>query len=221
MVALNLVYLFIGEDSLSKDAQLKKLKEQFLVKGLEQFNLDILYANETTLKGLQERFLCLPSSGSKRIIVIKQIQDLANDARQFLLGYIKKPNPQTVLVLDAFRQDKRDVFINTLIRSAKVFRFKEEPSADTFSLNRQIGLGRLDFALRMLNQLLKNGERPERILGGLRYAWERDVGSASEMQKKLKLLVNCDLEIKTGRLKASFALEKLIICLCGLLKPYR
>ncbi|MFH0935382.1 MAG: hypothetical protein V1828_00750 [Candidatus Omnitrophota bacterium] len=214
-----MLYFLIGEDSLSKDAQLKKIKEQFLAKGLEQFNLDILYARETTLKGLQESFLCLPSRGSKRVIVIKQIEDLAKDAREFMLDYIKKPNPQIVLVLDAFRQDKRDGFLNTLIRFAKVFRFREGVPADTFTLSRQIGLGRPDFALRVLNQLLKNGERPERILGGLRYVWERDVGPAAQMQKKLKLLVNCDMEIKTGRLKASFALEKLVICLCGLLKP--
>ncbi|MDI6605688.1 MAG: hypothetical protein QME65_00870 [Candidatus Omnitrophota bacterium] len=216
-----MVYLFVGEDSLSKDAQLKKIKEQFLAKGLEDFNLDILYAGDTTLKGLQERLLCLPSAGSKRLILIKQIEDLGNELKGFILGYIKKPNPQVILVLDALRQDRRDLFLNTLIRFAKVFRFKEEPSVDTFALNRQISLGRPDFSLRILNQLLKKGERPERILGGLRYAWERNAGSASEMQKRLKLLVNCDLEIKTGRLKAPFALEKLVVCLCSLLKPSR
>ncbi|MFH0762920.1 MAG: hypothetical protein V1925_03395 [Candidatus Omnitrophota bacterium] len=219
MVADKMAYLFIGEDSLSKEAQFKKIKEQFLAKGLEQFNLDILYAGDIPLKGLQERFLCLPSSGSKRVIVIKQIEELTEEAKEFISGYLKKPNPQIVLVLDACRQDRRDSFLNSLTGLARVFRFKEEPSVDTFALNRQIGLGRPDVALRVLNQLLKNGERPERILGGLRYAWERDARPALAMQKRLKLLVNCDLEIKTGRLKPPFALEKLVICLCGLLKP--
>lgn len=215
-----MVYIFIGQDSFAKDAQLKKIKEQFLAKGLQQFNLDILFAKELTLKGVQEKFLCLPSAGSRRLIVIKEIQNLPKEAKEFISRYVKKPHPDIVLVLDIFQQDKKDEFINTLIRSAKVFRFKEQLPVDTFTLNRQIGSGRPDYALRVLEQLLKNGERPERILGGLRYAWENDVASVSQMRKRLKLLLNCDMEIKTGRLKASFALEKLIINLCALAKPF-
>lgn len=216
----NGVYLFIGQDSLAKETQLRKIKKEFLTKGLEQFNIDILFAQGLSLKGLQERFLSLPSTGSKRIIVIKETQDLAKDTREFILRYVKKPHPQIVLVLDMFQAGRKDDFLNSIIRFTKVFRFKEELSVDTFTLNRQIGFGRPGYALRTLNQLLKKGERPERILGGLRYAWEKDSGSAAEMSKRLKLLVNCDMEIKTGRLKASFALEKLIICLCRLSKPF-
>lgn len=220
MVADKMVYLFLGQDSLSKDAQLKKIKEKFLTKGLEQFNSDILYAKETTLKGVQERFLCLPSAGCRRIIIIKEAEGLPKEAREFIIRYVKKPHPQIVLVLDFLRQEKKDEFINSLAGFSQVLRFKEEQLLDTFMLNRQIGLGRANFALRTLNALLKKGERPERILGGLRYAWEKGTASPLQTSKRLKLLVNCDLEIKTGRLKPSFALEKLVINLCGLTKSF-
>lgn len=216
----NGVYLFIGQDSLSKEAQLKKIKQEFLAKGVEQFNTDILFAKDLSLKGLQEKFLCLPSGCSKRIIAIKGIEGLDKDSEEFIIRYVKKPHPQIILVLDIFQQRRKDEFVNSVSRFAKVFRFKEELSVDTFTLNRQIGFGRAGYALRILNQLLKKGERPERILGGLRYAWEKDSGTAAQMSKRLKLLVNCDMEIKTGRLKAPFALEKLVICLCGLSKPF-
>lgn len=73
-----------------------------------------------------------------------------------------------------------------------------------------------DYALRILNELLRNGERPERILGGLRYAWEREFTPGVEAKRRLKLLLNCDINIKTGKLKPNFALEKLVISLCSL-----
>jgi hypothetical protein len=59
-----------------------------------------------------------------------------------------------------------------------------------------------------------------RILGGLGYTWERDVMAPLEAKRRLKLLLNCDVEIKTGRLKPNFALEKLVISLCGAAKPF-
>lgn len=40
-------------------------------------------------------------------------------------------------------------------------------------------------ALRILGQLLKNGEKPERIMGGLRYVWEKDLTHPQELKKGL------------------------------------
>jgi len=219
-VVVKMVYLFIGEDCLSKDAQLKAIRQQFLSKKTEQFNLDILYAKELTLHNLQERLLCLPVNSPTRIVVVKDAQDLREDIRQYFLKYVQAPFKQIILILDINQQAKSDEFINQIYRYAKVFRFKEARRLDTFTLNRQIALKKPDYALRVLNQLLKEGERPERILGGLRYAWERDVTTPIELKKRLKLLLNCDIDIKTGRLKPLFALEKLVVNLCGLEKPF-
>jgi DNA polymerase III delta subunit len=215
-----MVYLFIGQDSLSKDIKLKRLKQEFLAKELEQFNLDTLYAKELTLRVLQERMLCLPVKAKKRIIVIKEAQNLKEDTKEFILKYLTKPEAAVILVLDIDRYDRRDEFLNSIYKYAEVFRFSERVQPDAFVLNRQISLGRADYALRVLNQLLKDGERPERILGGLRYAWERDVRPQAEMRKRLGLLLKCDVDIKTGRLKPNFALERLVVSLCGLTKPF-
>lgn len=230
-MVVNMVYLFIGEDSLSKDLELKKIKQEFLAKGTEQFNFDILYAKEIILKDLQETLLRLPvnpvrnkfSNGvnnPKRIVVIKDAEHLKEDSKEFLLKYAKSPYKQVILILDISRIERKDEFINSICRFTKIIRFKETRQLDAFTLNRQIELKRPDLALRVLNQILKDGERPERILGGLRYAWERGVAQPAEMKKRLKFLLNCDLEIKTGKLKPAFALEKLVISLCGFGKPF-
>jgi len=214
-----MVYLFIGEDCLSKDTQLKAIRQQFLPKKTEQFNLDILYAKELTLNNLQERLSCLPVNSPKRIVVVKDAQELKEDIKQYFLRYIKAPFKQIIIVLDINKQEKLNEFTNQIVRCAKVFRFKETRRLDTFTLNRQIAMKKPDYALRVLNQLLKEGERPERILGGLRYAWERDATTPLELKRRLKLLLNCDIDIKTGRLKPLFALERLVISLCSLVPP--
>jgi len=215
-----MIYLFLGQDNPSKDRQLNLIKQQFLTKETEQFNLDKLYAKELTLKGLQERLLCLPVRSSKRMVVIKNAQDLKEEIQEFVLRYSKSPAKHIVLVLDVSEFDKRDDFLNQLARSAKVIRFKDVIKPDTFTLSRQITLKKPDTALCILNQLLQEGEKPERILGGLRYAWEREVAHPLEAKRRLRLLLTCDIEIKTGRLKPVFALEKLVIKLCVLSKPF-
>jgi len=215
-----MVYLFIGEDSASKDIKLKAIREEHLDKGIEQFNLDLLYAKGLSLKDLQERLIYLPVKSPQRIVVIKGAQDLKEDAADFILEYVKKPQKKLILILDINQQGKTSVFIKHIYKYATVYHFKETKQLDTFTLSRSITAKNPDYALRILNQLLKNGERPERILGGLRYVWERDAVSGQEMRRGLRLLLNCDIEIKTGRLKPTFALEKLVINLCGLREPF-
>jgi len=220
MVKASGVYLFIGQDSISKEARLKKIKEEFLSKGIEQFSFDTLYAKDFNLKQFQERLLFFPFKSPKRIIVIKNAQDLKEEIRDFILRYIKKPFSRVLLVLDITsagydREEKLEEFIHTLTRYAQVVRFREEPrGVDSFMLARQIDLKKPEYALRILNQLYRDGEKPERILGGLRYSWQKYTKDPLEKRKKLKHLLNCDIDIKTGKLKADFALEKLIVKLC-------
>ncbi len=211
-----MVYLFIGQDTLSKDIKIKNLKEESLARKIQDFNFDILYAKELTLKGLQEKLLFLPVKSLKRVIVIKDAENLAQGPKEFILKYAKKPDARIVLILDITRQDKAADFIKDIYKNAKIMRFKENPRIDTFTLNRSISMRKPDYALCVLDQLLKEGERPERILGGLRYAWEKDATGRPQARKRFKLLLSCDLEIKTGKLKPVFALEKLVVSLCSL-----
>jgi len=211
-----MVYLLAGQDVLAKEAQLKKIKQEILPQELRDFNLDTLYAKEITLKDIQERFLALPLKSPKRIIVIKDSNSLNEESRNFLLAYAKKQHKHLVLILDFTQYDYKDEFIKGISKHASLLRFKESVNPDTFTLSRQIELKKTDLALRILNQQLKNGEAPERILGGLRFVWEKQNMQNALAKKKLKILLGADIEIKTGRLKPVFALEKLVVSLCGL-----
>lgn len=211
-----MIYLFIGQDSSAKDVKLKKLREEFLKPETEEFNLDILYARDLMLRLFQEALLRLPVKSPKRIIVIREARHLKEDLKHFILKYAKRPYPQIILVLDIDRYDKKDELLNRLSPNSQTFRFRETAPIDTFVLSRQIKLKKADYALRILHQLLQNGEKPEWILGGLRYALFKDISNPQEIKRRLNLLLRCDVDIKTGRLKSDFALEKLTVNLCFL-----
>ncbi|MDD2702536.1 MAG: hypothetical protein PHC33_00825 [Candidatus Omnitrophica bacterium] len=210
-----MIYLFTGRDNQAKDSKLNALKEKFLSGSTRDFNLDILYARDIKPIHLQEKLKSLPFKSSYRMVVIKEAGHLKDDVKDFIAGYVQAPYPQVVLVLDMDRFDRKSEFTSVISGRANVFRFQEEQILDTFALNRQIGLKNPAESLRMLNRLLKKGEKPEKILGGLRYIWQRDAAGPQDLKKKLKLLLACDMEIKTGRLKPACALEKLIVTVCN------
>ncbi len=223
-----MIYLFVGQDSSSKDSplsakdtQLKQIKEEFLPKELKEFNFDILYGETLKLKGLQEKLLGLPVNSPKRMIVIRNAQELSADIDGFILEWAKSGERSIILLLDIEDAGGKKDFLKDIHKYAKVFRFKEATGLNTFNLTRSIEERRPDYALKILDQLLKEGERPERILGGLRYALEKSRLSPLEIKRRLRLLIDSDIEIKTGRAKPVLALEKLIVRLCALVQPLR
>lgn len=214
------LYLFIGEDSFSKEIKFKKIKEENLAKQTEVFNLDVLYAQEINLKNFQEKILLVPFKSKKRVVVVKNVQYLKKDIKEFIFHLMqdRRQKPPLILVLDFDRRDPKDEFLKKIMRLAQVYHFSSPVPTNTFTLSRQINLRRTDSALRVLDQLFKNGEKAERIIGGLRYASEKDTLDSWEKRKKLQLLLNCDIEIKRGKLSPEFALEKLVVNLCNLKK---
>lgn len=211
-----MVYLFIGKDSPAKDIALKQIKAESLPRGLEQFNFDLLYAEELSLKSLQERLLAMPVKSPSRVLVIKNSEELRKEVEDFIIEWSKEERQNIILVLDIGQQGEKERLIRSINKYAKVLRFKEAVPLNTFALSRQIEERRADNALKTLSQLIKDGERPERILGGLRYSLENNMRDVGGLRRRIKLLLNCDIEIKTGKLKPVFALEKLVVNLCAL-----
>lgn len=212
------VYLLVGQDSPSRDKITAKIKQEHLPASLQDFNLERLYARDLSLKDFQEKLLCLPAASGKRLIIVRNTERLSSDIKKFISDYVRKPLAHIVLVLDVDRSEPKDEFVNSLSRYATSY-IRQEARLDSFSLSRQIELRKPGSSLKVLRQLLDKGERPERILGGLRYVWENRPFQNLETRKKLRLLLLCDIDIKTGRLRPDFALEKLVINLCCFKNP--
>ncbi|MDD5044018.1 MAG: hypothetical protein PHH69_04590 [Candidatus Omnitrophica bacterium] len=210
-----MVYLFIGEDESAKKEKLQQIKSEFLNPASSEFNYDLLYAKETDVLSLQEILSRLPVNSPKRLVVLKEAQKSSQKIKDFLLEYVKAKHNDVILVLDIARQDARDSFLKGLSVHAKVINLGTAVYTSTFKLCDDLERKRISAALGILHQLLSEGEKPERILGGLRYCWERNYGlNPREKARRLNLLLNCDIDIKRSRLKADFSLEKLLISLC-------
>jgi DNA polymerase III delta subunit len=209
-----LVHLLIGQGSVSKDLQIAKIKAELLDKKVSEFNSDLLYAGALDGRALQEKLLSLPLESDKRVLIIRDAQVLKKEAKEILLSYLSAKDPKTILILDAESDDPKDAFFSALKSRARVYRFEEDFVPGVFDLVRQVESARVTRSLETLHELIGRGVRPEFILGGLRSVSR--FSSVEQSSRVMKFLLNCDLSIKTGKLKPSFALEKLVISLCGL-----
>ena len=210
-----MVYLFVGEDEIAKAQKLKELKRKYLNPASLEFNYDLLYGKETSLAGLQEILSRISANSPKRMVVIKEADKLSPPARDFLTGFAKKARADIILVLDFPHPQAKAGFLKQISFSAQILQFAQRPPANTFKLCDELERKRIAPALKILQQLLREGEKPERILGGLRWCWERDYSlTPREKARRLRLLLNCDTDIKSGRLRPDFSLEKMLVTLC-------
>ncbi len=211
-----MIHIFLGQDPQAKGRELKKIKDSHLGQASHDFNFDLFYGRELNLSVLQERLLALPVGCAKRITIVKEAQGLKEEIKEFLLKYSLKPYPSNILVLDFSRVQPKDDFISGISRHAKVIRFKAAAAEpDTFALKDYIEARKTQPALKVLSQLLDSGKKPEMILGALRALWERQGLVSLPARKRIKALLVCDIDIKTGRLKPNLALERLVIGLCN------
>ncbi|MDD5347511.1 MAG: hypothetical protein PHT59_02735 [Candidatus Omnitrophica bacterium] len=212
------VYLFLGQDTLGPDgASLKNTAlarlQASLPKETRDLNIDTLYVQdrEFSLKTLQEKLLNMPAAGDVRLVIVHGIEAAKADARAFLLSYVREPDAGILLVLDAPRPKPDDDFIEQLSDSCQVVRFRLDRQESAFALSNTIERRQAKASLEVLHRLLEQGEKPERIIGGLRSSLMRRCPDALSARKRLKVLLQADLDIKTGRLKPGFALEKMVL----------
>jgi len=93
-------------------------------------------------------------------VVIKDVQALKEEAKDFLVKYSRKPYAHVVLILDASAMVIGMLFLDGLAKYGKVWRFKESIRIDAFLLSRNIDARKSDAALRILNQLLQTERSP-------------------------------------------------------------
>lgn len=210
-----MIYLLVGEDEPKKAEKIQSLKKQLLNPKVEQFNFDIFYGRELTLPLFQEALSRLPVSASSRLLVIKDALGLKEGPREYFLSRLKSLPGSLVIIMDVSAIPREEnLFLGQIRKAAKTFNFTSGQDANAFTLARALENRQSGSALNILSDLLRQGERPERILGALRSQLTRCAG-AKERLRRIALLLEADLNVKTGRLKpAQLALEALVVKLC-------
>lgn len=210
-----MIYLFTGEDFFSKQEKISSLKKELFPSDTESFNYDSFQAKELTLPLLKELLSRLPVSAKQRLLVIKDVLKLKPDIQEYLLSRLKDLPQNITLILDvSIAAAESGRFMGALLKAAKVINFRNKPEINAFDLGRAIERKSAAAALNILADLFANGERPERILGALRYQFVRPGVRPGESRNKIRLLLETDNNLKTGRIKGSFALEALVVRLC-------
>lgn len=209
------MYLFIGEDELAKTEKIQSLKKQLLNPQVEQFNSEVFYGKELTLPLLKEALSRLPVSAKNRLLVIRDALKLKESLQEYFLSQLESLPENLVIILDIAAIPKEEnLFLNKILKIAKVLHFGTAQSVNAFNLARAIERKQPDYALNILADLFKQGEKPERILGALRYQLLKHSLNFKDKFKNIELLLEADVNIKTGKLKPGFALEALVVKLC-------
>ena len=210
-----MIYLFIGEDELKKTEKIHSLKKQLFNSQVESFNYEAFYAQELNLPLFKEVLSSVPVSAKNRLLVIKDALKLKDNLQEYFLGQIKDLPASLTVILDvAVIPKEENLFLNKILKIARAVYFKTRESVNAFGLARAVERRQPDQALNILVDLFKAGEKPERILGALRYQLISRGLNPQDRIKKINLLLETDVNLKTGKLRPEFALEALVVRLC-------
>lgn len=204
------LYLLIGDNEPPKLNKIENLKKETLSGETLEFNLEVLSAKELNLRLLEESLLRLPVKANKRLLIIRNIDELPKDCREKIISYVSKPHPWITLVLEGKSLDKD---IEQIANCAQTLYFRKAGSYDVFALGRAIDNKNQVLALDILSDLLLRGEKVQKILGGLIWHWENTERYLSQEKTKngFEVLLEADLNIKRSLLKPNIALELLVV----------
>ena len=117
------LYLVMGEEDCLRDLAVAALKVAVLGAssadgGLDAFNYDVLYGDESDGSEILARLGQAPVFAARRLVVIKSAEKLLADDGEALLSYVKAPSETTTLVFVAPKLDKRLKFSKELLARA-------------------------------------------------------------------------------------------------------
>jgi DNA polymerase-3 subunit delta len=104
---LDSIYLIIGEEAFMVDDAIDRIRGRVLSKELEDFNLDIFYGQAADLSQVRDTIETLPLMAEKRLVLIKEAQDIKDKDLESLFPIIDNPVSSTVLVLSTKKIDQR------------------------------------------------------------------------------------------------------------------
>lgn len=110
-------YLIIGDDEYIKEAEERKLKDKFLSSGEVDLNYSVCGSGD--IAKAMDSLETMPFLADKRVVVIKDAQDLPEKDLETLLSYLDKPSKSSVLILSAGSSFKKDKYYRKLSGSLK------------------------------------------------------------------------------------------------------
>lgn len=91
------VYYLMGEEDYYIDHVAQYIVDQALPEALRDFNLTVFYGLETRAQQVIQEARQFPTMAERRVVWLREAQAMTD--REALAAYVKKPNPQTILVV--------------------------------------------------------------------------------------------------------------------------
>ena len=102
-------YLFHGSEQFLVEKYTDMLLQHALQPGDQDFNLDILYANDVEGSLIVNTALSFPMMADRRVLIVKNVHLLKDPGLKLLVSYLKKPADTTCLVLTTPSLNKKEL----------------------------------------------------------------------------------------------------------------
>ena len=207
-----MIYLLLGEDTQAKDLKIAEIKSRLLNKPeAVHFDFESLDAHHLSAAGLKKALLALPALSSQRLVLVRHVHKLKNDAVRVLLTFVNKPPDYCDVILEASTELKGE--LKDISTRVKTWTLGVKEEANIFDMTRLMSAKKTTEALKMLHEFYSHGMYPLQMMGALVWYWGKE-GRAlgpKTFERGLKALQEADLNIKRSRLLPEYALEKLVV----------
>lgn len=217
---VSMIYLFLGPDALAKDKIIAEIKQKALkIQEAYRFDFDILHAHKLDPAELKKTLISLPTIAEKRVVLIRDADKLSTHHQDILLECIEKANNPLILILDSHQEELKGSFFKAVQARAKTQRFSGEAKQSVFDMTNAIGYRKPQDALRIMHELIDQGDHPLQLMGVLVWFWGKSKNRVSKeaFKKGLLDLQEADLNIKRSRVQPEYALEILVTKLSSLI----
>ncbi len=118
------LYFLYGDENFLIEESLETMKTSVIGEGLEDFNLDVFYGQSNEPVQIRDVIETLPMMTERRMVIIKEAQDLKEKAWDQLMPIIENPVDSTVLVFIATKIDKRKKYIKRFQENGVLVEYK-------------------------------------------------------------------------------------------------
>lgn len=178
------MYFLFGEEPYLLNQSVERFKYAVLTEGAVDFNYSLFYASDADISVVRDAVETLPMMAAKRLVILKESQELTEKEWAELEVLIQSPVESTVFVLLASRVDKRKKQIRQLLEKADCVEFKKPyenqiPSWISY-IAQTLGLSLSNDAINLLHKLV--GHHLTEIEGELKKLGEFAGSRRIEMQ---------------------------------------
>ena len=117
------LYLYGAEPYLSQQA-LRRIEKAVLTPGSEDFNRQVFNGGGLKVQEVIEACQTFPAFGERRLVIVKDAQNLSATDHELLMSYVEAPIAETCLIFSADKIDSRRKFFQILKKRDALIEFK-------------------------------------------------------------------------------------------------